>query len=149
MDIDTVLGYDDAPAAGTGMVLTPAGVILTNNHVVEGSTRMTVTVAATGQTYPAAVVGTDAVLAPSHRPDESTVDEGRQPLQRSRSKIFDILVQGRYPVVIDQGGLKRIGRVLDSEQGPGQLRIGAGRYLKNAHVLSLTGRESSQMLVSQ
>ena len=60
VDIDTVLGYDAAAAAGTGMVLTPAGVILTNNHVVEGSTRITVTVAATGQTYPATVVGTDA-----------------------------------------------------------------------------------------
>ena len=60
VDIDTVLGYDGAAAAGTGMVLTPAGVILTNNHVVEGSTRITVTVAATGQTYPATVVGTDA-----------------------------------------------------------------------------------------
>ena len=55
-----MLGYDDAAAAGTGMVLTAAGVILTNNHVVEGSTRITVTVAATGQTYPATVVGTDA-----------------------------------------------------------------------------------------
>ena len=60
VDIDTVLGYDAAAAAGTGMVLTAAGVILTNNHVVEGSTRITVTVAATGQTYPATVVGTDA-----------------------------------------------------------------------------------------
>ena len=60
VDIDTVLGYDDAAAAGTGMVLTPAGVILTNNHVIEGSTRITVTVAATGQSYPATVVGTDA-----------------------------------------------------------------------------------------
>jgi hypothetical protein len=84
------------------------------------------------------------ILAPSRRPDESAVDEGRQPQQRSRPKIFDILVQGRYPVVIDQGGLKRIGRVLDSEQGPGQLRIGAGSHLKNAHVLSLTGRGPSQ-----
>jgi len=60
VDIDTVLGFDAAAAAGTGLVLTPAGVVLTNNHVVEGSTRITVTVTATGQTYPATVVGTDA-----------------------------------------------------------------------------------------
>jgi len=60
VDIDTVLGFDAAAAAGTGLVLTPAGVMLTNNHVVEGSTRITVTVTATGQTYPATVVGTDA-----------------------------------------------------------------------------------------
>ncbi|MBW9095501.1 trypsin-like peptidase domain-containing protein [Microbacterium jejuense] len=58
--IETTLGYEDAQAAGTGMVLTPDGLVLTNNHVIEGSTEITVTIAATGQTYTAAVVGTDA-----------------------------------------------------------------------------------------
>jgi S1-C subfamily serine protease len=59
VDIDTVLGYDGAQAAGTGLVLTSSGEILTNNHVVEGSTSITVTVVATGQRYQASVVGTD------------------------------------------------------------------------------------------
>jgi len=59
VDIDTVLGYDGAQAAGTGLVLTSSGEILTNNHVVEGSTSITVTVVATGQSYHASVVGTD------------------------------------------------------------------------------------------
>src|SRR5664279_1938585 len=59
VDIDTVLGYDGAQAAGTGLVLTSSGEILTNNHVVEGSTSITVTVVATGQSYQASVVGTD------------------------------------------------------------------------------------------
>ncbi|WP_228374442.1 S1C family serine protease [Demequina rhizosphaerae] len=58
--IDTVLGYDDAEAAGTGMVLTSDGLILTNNHVIEDSTEITVTVADTGETYAATVVGVDA-----------------------------------------------------------------------------------------
>lgn len=58
--IDTVLGYEDAQAAGTGMVIDSDGLVLTNNHVVEGSTKITVTVASTGQTYTATVVGTDA-----------------------------------------------------------------------------------------
>ena len=49
-----------AEAAGTGMVLTSGGEILTNNHVIEGSTSISVTVVTTGQTYPATVVGTDA-----------------------------------------------------------------------------------------
>ena len=57
VDIDTVLGYDAAAAAGTGMVLTPAGVILTNNHVVEGATEITVQFGADDLT--ATVVGTD------------------------------------------------------------------------------------------
>ncbi|WP_062464116.1 S1C family serine protease [Demequina soli] len=58
--IDTVLGYDSAQAAGTGMVLTSDGLVLTNNHVVEGSTQIQVTIASTGDTYTAKVVGTDA-----------------------------------------------------------------------------------------
>jgi S1-C subfamily serine protease len=58
--IDTVLQYEGAEAAGTGIVLTSNGEILTNNHVVEGSTSITVTVASTGKTYTASVVGTDA-----------------------------------------------------------------------------------------
>jgi S1-C subfamily serine protease len=57
--IDTVLPYQNAQAAGTGMVLTAAGQVLTNYHVVEGAGTITVTVATTGQTYPATVVGTD------------------------------------------------------------------------------------------
>ena len=58
--IDTVLAYDNSErAAGTGMILTSNGYILTNNHVVEGSTSITVTVESTGQKYTATVVGTD------------------------------------------------------------------------------------------
>jgi S1-C subfamily serine protease len=58
--IDTRLGYQNASAAGTGMVLTANGLVLTNNHVIDGSTSIQVTVESTGQTYTAVVVGTDA-----------------------------------------------------------------------------------------
>jgi S1-C subfamily serine protease len=57
--IDTVLGYQDAAAAGTGIVLTSNGEVLTNYHVVEGATSIKVTIASTGKTYTAAVVGHD------------------------------------------------------------------------------------------
>lgn len=59
VDVNTVLQYQDARAAGTGMVLTSSGDVLTNNHVVDGSTSISVTVVSTGQTYTATVVGTD------------------------------------------------------------------------------------------
>ena len=61
VDIDTQLKYEGARAAGTGMVLTSNGEILTNNHVVEGATKIKVTVVSTGQRYTATVVGTDKV----------------------------------------------------------------------------------------
>ena len=58
--INTVLDYDtQEQAAGTGMILTSGGLILTNNHVVEGATSIKVTVESTGQSYTAKVIGTD------------------------------------------------------------------------------------------
>jgi S1-C subfamily serine protease len=59
VDINTELGYQDGAAAGTGMVLTPNGTILTNNHVIDGATSISVTVVSTGKTYKADVVGDD------------------------------------------------------------------------------------------
>ena len=46
-------------AAGTGMILTADGRVLTNYHVVAGSDKVAVTVADTGDTYTATVVGFD------------------------------------------------------------------------------------------
>jgi S1-C subfamily serine protease len=57
--IVSVLKYQNAESAGTGMILTSDGEILTNNHVVDGATSVTVTVPATGKSYRADVVGTD------------------------------------------------------------------------------------------
>jgi S1-C subfamily serine protease len=57
--IVSVLKYEGAESAGTGMVLTSGGEILTNNHVVRGATRIVVTIASTGREYRADVVGTD------------------------------------------------------------------------------------------
>jgi S1-C subfamily serine protease len=59
VDINTELGFQGGSAAGTGMVLTSSGEVLTNNHVIQGSTKITVTVVDTGRTYTAHVVGTD------------------------------------------------------------------------------------------
>jgi len=44
--------------AGTGVILTPEGEVLTNNHVIEGSTSISVVHVSTGQRYTAVVVGT-------------------------------------------------------------------------------------------
>ena len=59
--IDTVLPSGEA--AGTGIVLTADGEVLTNYHVVEGSTSVKVTLpgagSSTGRTYAASVVGVD------------------------------------------------------------------------------------------
>jgi len=76
--IVTTLGYEHAQAAGTGMILTSDGEILTNNHVIDGATSIEVTVESTGTTYAASVVGTDptadvAVLSLAHASGLATV----------------------------------------------------------------------------
>ncbi|HSS55813.1 MAG TPA: trypsin-like peptidase domain-containing protein [Gaiellales bacterium] len=57
--IETNLAYQGGQAAGTGMVLTSSGEILTNNHVIRGATDIKVVVPKTGQSYTAQVVGYD------------------------------------------------------------------------------------------
>src|ERR1700730_7535092 len=57
VDINTTVG--SGQAAGTGMMITSTGEILTNNHVVDHSTTIQVTIAGRAQTYTAHVVGAD------------------------------------------------------------------------------------------
>ena len=57
VDINTVLRYETEEAAGTGMVLTSTGKVLTNNHVIEGSTKITATDLGNGKVYAATVLG--------------------------------------------------------------------------------------------
>jgi S1-C subfamily serine protease len=57
VDVTTTLGLQNGAAAGTGMVLTASGEILTNNHVIRGATDMRVIDPTTGRSYTATVVG--------------------------------------------------------------------------------------------
>jgi S1-C subfamily serine protease len=57
VDIYTTLGYEHGVAAGTGMILSHSGEVLTNNHVIRGATRFKVIDVTTQRTYPATVVG--------------------------------------------------------------------------------------------
>jgi S1-C subfamily serine protease len=55
VDINTVVG--SGQAAGTGMIITSNGLVLTNNHVIDRSTGIQVTIFGRSQTYTAHVVG--------------------------------------------------------------------------------------------
>ena len=57
--IKTRLAYQDSTAAGTGMVLTSSGEVLTNNHVIRGATSIRIVVPNTGRTYTARIIGYD------------------------------------------------------------------------------------------
>jgi S1-C subfamily serine protease len=57
VDIYTTLGYVHGIAAGTGMILTRSGEVLTNNHVIEGATKFKVVDVTSHHRYNATVVG--------------------------------------------------------------------------------------------
>ncbi len=60
VDIDTTLS-DGAAAAGTGIVLTASGEVLTNYHVVDGQQGISIRVTSTGHTYTATEIGGDSI----------------------------------------------------------------------------------------
>ena len=58
VDVDSNLGAGSS-AAGTGIIISPDGVVLTNNHVIAGAVAIRVLLTATGRAYVGQVVGTD------------------------------------------------------------------------------------------
>jgi S1-C subfamily serine protease len=62
VDVNSTFSYQSGKGAGTGIVLTSSGEVITNNHVIDGATTISVTDVGNGKTYSAKVVGYD----PSH-----------------------------------------------------------------------------------
>jgi len=60
VDVTSQLKYNQATAEGTGMVVSPDGYVLTNNHVIDQATSITATQVDTGKTFTAKVVGYDS-----------------------------------------------------------------------------------------
>lgn len=59
VDINTRMSFQGAVGAGTGIVIDPNGVVLTNNHVIASSTSLTARDVGNGQTYDGDVIGYD------------------------------------------------------------------------------------------
>lgn len=82
VDIYTTLGFENGLAAGTGMILSRTGEILTNNHVINGATAFKVVDVTTHKKYTASVVGYSvshdvAVLQLVHASRLRTIKLGR------------------------------------------------------------------------
>lgn len=90
VDVNVVLGYEGAKSAGTGIILSSDGVVLTNHHVVEGGTKITVRSVADNKTYEATVLGYDsthdlALLKPKNASGLPVADLG----DSSKVKVGD------------------------------------------------------------
>lgn len=93
VDIRTNLAFRRGRAAGTGMVLSSTGEVLTNNHVISGASIITAQIGGTGRSYNARVVGFDsaddvAVLQLQNASGLATVARGNA----STVKIGDAIV---------------------------------------------------------
>ena len=62
VDINASLAYQNMQVEGTGVVLSAGGEVLTNNHVIDGATAISVTDVGNGLRYQASVVGYDRSL---------------------------------------------------------------------------------------
>jgi S1-C subfamily serine protease len=136
--IETNLDYQGGAAAGTGIVLSGSGRVLTNNHVIRGATRIKVVVPGTQRSYTARVVGYDvsddvAVLQASGASnlkkaalDTSTPAVGQVvtavgnaggtgTLTSARGRITGL---GRsISVSDDQGGAERLSGLIETDAG--------------------------------
>jgi S1-C subfamily serine protease len=90
--INSTIQYQGEVAAGTGMVINSNGLVLTNNHVIEDSTKLTATVVATGKTYPVTVLGYDktgdiALIQVENAPKLTTVPLGNSAAVKAGTSV--------------------------------------------------------------
>ncbi|HEV2360948.1 MAG TPA: trypsin-like peptidase domain-containing protein [Acidimicrobiales bacterium] len=99
VDVNTENSIDGSGAAGTGMVISPAGEVLTNNHVIAGATSVSVRDIGNGRTYAANVVGNDIAADVAVLQIVDAGDLATAPLAPS-----DRLVQGESILGIGNAG---------------------------------------------
>jgi S1-C subfamily serine protease len=130
--IDTSQRLEDTVAAGTGMVLTPSGRILTNNHVIAGATTIRVFVPSTARRYAARVVGYDiaddvAVLQLSRARNLRTVTIGSSGALTVGASVTAVGNSGGFGRLLSsRGRVTRLRRsiIAQSDNGEGQRLTG-------------------------
>lgn len=125
-DVANQLAVGAERAAGTGMLVTPTGEVLTNNHVVAEATRILVTVFGHG-TYPVKVVGVDAtqdiallqlVGAPRNLPYVRLGNSAAVQIGTTVVAIGNALGLGGKPAAIS-GTITAVGRTINAEDSLG------------------------------
>ena len=115
--------------AGTGIVLTPTGEVLTNNHVIRGATSIRVTVPSTGRTYSATVEGYSisrdvALLDLQDAQGLSTATLGDSSVVRLGDSIVTVGNAGGTGLTVKSGRVVRLNRAItvrDEDGTPARL----------------------------
>ena len=139
VNINTVVG--SGQAAGTGMIISSNGEILTNNHVVKGSTSIQVTIAGRSQPYSAHVIG----AAPSADIAVIKIDgvSGLPPVSFASSSSVNVgdavvalgnaLGQGGTPDV-SQGTVTALNQTITASEGGGNSEQLSGMIQSDATI---------------
>jgi len=138
VDINTTLG--SSQAAGTGMLISSTGEILTNNHVVSGSTSITITVEGQSSTFTAHVVGVDvsqdvAVIqidqSVSGLPTVTFADSSSLQVGDTVVTLGNALGQGGAPYVT-QGQVTALNQTITASEGAGSAETLSGMIQSDA-----------------
>jgi S1-C subfamily serine protease len=128
--VQTKLGYQGGSAAGTGIVLTPAGEVLTNNHVIQGATSVKVVVpGSTSHSYPASVVGYSmggdiAVLQLKGASGLATVSVGNSSKLRVGQHVTAVgNARGQGSLTRSTGKITALGRTITAGDGVNSERL--------------------------
>jgi S1-C subfamily serine protease len=138
--IDTNARLEDMGVAGTGMVLTSSGRILTNNHVIAGATTIRVVVPNTTHRYAARVVGYDiaddvAVLQLRGARNLRTVTIGTSATLTVGAGVTAIGNSGGFGRLITlRGRVLRLGKSVTVQDDLGHLSRLAGLIESNAGI---------------
>jgi S1-C subfamily serine protease len=120
VDID-VNDASAGPAAGTGMIITSSGYVLTNNHVIDSATSIEVDVQGRSSPYTAQVVGYDAthdvavvkIEGASGLPTVSLGNSGTVSIGETVVALGNALGEGGTPAVVS-GTVTALGRSISA-----------------------------------
>jgi len=138
--IETALGYQRTAAAGTGVVLTADGEILTNNHVIRGATKIRVLDPRTGSRHDARVLGysvaSDIAVLRLQRASGLTVAllGSSTGLRRGQAVLAVGNAGGTRRLVVTRGSITALGRTITAGDGQGNEQQLRGLIETNAEL---------------
>ena len=143
VDINTVVqgSSGSGAAAGTGMIITSSGEVLTNNHVVDQSISISVTIAGHTGTYPAHVIGvsptSDVALIQiegvSGLPTVTLADASSVKVGDPVVALGNALGQGGTPAVT-QGQVTAVDQTITASEGNGRSETLSGMIQSDATI---------------
>lgn len=126
--VRTRLAYSGGAAAGTGIVLTSSGTVLTNNHVIRGASSIRVAIPSTGHSYNANVAGYSvskdvALLKLEDASGLRTVQTGNSSAVRVGDRVTAVGNGGGGGLTTKRGRVTEIGESITVSDGGGPVTL--------------------------